>query len=66
MEAAAETPFMAQRRKLRALKERQDAGEAVHSVHTRIHPKAQARRDAEAVAAPKPSKKKSKKKTTGD
>ena len=67
VEAAAETPFMAQRRKLRALKDRQETGELV-TTDKHIHPKAQKRRDAEAAAKPVASKKVSKKKskTTSD
>ena len=57
-----ETAFEAQRRKLRGLKEKQDAGEETHP-DTHISVKAQARRNAETAAA-KPTKKKAKKKTT--
>ena len=63
-EAVQETPYMAQRRKLRELKGKQEAGTAPPS---QISAKAAARRAAEAAAA-KPAKKVSKKKskTTGD
>ena len=61
-----ETPFMAQRRTLRELKEKQDAGEATPmAANTQITPKAQARRNAEATASKKKvSKKKAGKVTT--
>ena len=58
-----ETAFEAQRRKMRALKEKQNAGgeAAVPATHT--SPKAAKRRAAEAAAKPV-AKKKSKKKTS--
>ena len=62
-----ETPYMAQRRKLASLKEKQDAGEEVIHEENKITPQAAKRRAAEASAMPKASKKVSKKKskTTG-
>jgi hypothetical protein len=55
-----ETPFEAQRRKVRELQDKQESGGAEHP-NTHVSSKAQARRDVEAAA--KPVKKKSKKKT---
>lgn len=54
-----ETPYQAQRRKLHEMKDKQENGEATPN----IHPKAQARRDAEAASKKKVSKKKVSKKT---
>lgn len=59
-----ETAFEAQRRKMRDLKAKQDAGEAVPAEASHISPQAAKRRAAEAAAKPV-TKKKSKKKASG-